>query len=142
MSATRPAFFALAALGALALAAAPSAAGEKQHPIAAKVKEGLKDTTKPFTMIVTLKAKEGTREKFEAAFAPAIKATLKEKGCLAYDLNRDTKNPNEYLLYERWQDLPSLEAHLKSQHIATLLGALGDLLDGPPELRVLLPAAN
>jgi quinol monooxygenase YgiN len=87
-----------------------------------------------------LEAKEGVGKKFEAAFAKAIGPTLKEKGCLEYQLNRDAKAPTKYLLYERWDNLESLEAHLRSKHITALLEELGDLLAGPPDLRVMLPA--
>ncbi len=142
---SRPAARLVAATVVLALATlcfSPVAGQEKPNPIAAQVKASLKDPGKPFTMVVGLRTKEGAGEKVETAFAPAIKATRGEKGCLAYDLNRDTKAPEQYLVYERWQSLAALEAHLKSPHIATLLAALGDLLAAPPEVRVLLPAGE
>jgi len=125
------------------LALAPQVPGQdKAQGIADQVKALVKEPGKPFTMLVTLQAKDGTQARFESAFAKAVKATRKEKGCLAYDLNRDGKTPTQYVLYERWQDFPSLEAHLKTAHIATLLGELGDLLAGPPEVRVLTPASE
>jgi quinol monooxygenase YgiN len=117
-------------------------AGEKANPIVAQVKAGLKDPTRPFTLIVRLQTKEDVGAKFEAAFAKAVAPTRKEKGCLAYQLNRDGKKPANYLLYERWQNLAALEAHLKAPHITALLGEIGDLLDGPPELHVLVPAGE
>lgn len=132
-----------AALLVLSVLFVPGATGqEKQNPIAAQVKASLKDPTKPFTMIVSLEIKEGMADKFEAAMAKAIKPTRKEKGCVTYDLSRDTKTPTQYLLYERWQNLSTLEAHLESQHITTLLKELADLLAKPPELRVLVPAGE
>jgi quinol monooxygenase YgiN len=115
---------------------------EKQNPIVAQVKTSLKDPSKPFAMVVTFRAKEEAGNKLEAAFVKAIKASRREKGCLTYDLNRDTKVPLQYLLYERWQNLAALEAHLQSTHITALLAELGDLLAAPPEVRVLLPASE
>ena len=93
-------------------------------------------------MLVLLKLKEGTGQKFEAAFATAAAATRKEKGCITYELSRSAKAPNRYLAYERWKDLAALEAHLKAKHITTLLAEIGDLLDGPPEVQVFLPAGR
>ena len=144
MRLTRPA---AAVLGVVLLAMAGVlgghiAAQEKANPIAAQVKASLKDPAKPFTMLVLLTLKEGNDEKFEAAFAKALKATRREKGCLAYDLNRDTKAPLRYVVYERWQNLAALEAHLKTEHITTLLAAIGEMLAGPPEVHVLRPAAE
>jgi quinol monooxygenase YgiN len=123
-------------------AAAPAAAQDMEHPIAAEVKKQVKDTSKPFTMMVYLKVKEGAGPKFETAFAKAIKGTRKEKGNKAYDLNRSAKDPAEYIVYERWQNLAALEAHLKTPHITTLLEEVGDLLDGMPEVRVFVPAGE
>lgn len=86
-----------------------------------------------------MKLKEGTADQFEKAFAPAIRATLKEKGCAAYQLNRNPRSPLNYMVYERWSDLPALEAHLRSAHITTLLEQVGDLLADAPVVQVLEP---
>jgi quinol monooxygenase YgiN len=107
-----------------------------------KVKESLKDPAKPFTMAVLLQAKSGQETQFEAAFVKAIQATRKEKGCITYDLNRDLQKPGHYVLYERWQNLPALNAHLHTPHITTLLKDLADLLDGQPDVHVMVPAAE
>lgn len=120
----------------------PAAAQDKPHPIVAAVKAGLKDTSKPFTMLVHVQVKEGNGAKFEEAFTKAIAPTRKEKGCLRYDLSRDLKKPGHYLVYERWQDVDALDAHLKTKHITTLLGEIGELLAGPPEAEVLLPVGE
>ena len=121
---------------------APRAIAQDRHPIAAQVAATVKDPAKPFALAISLKVKDGSADKFEAAFAKALKETRKEKGCVSYDLNRDPKEAGRYLIYERWKDLPALEAHLASAHIKTLLESLGDVLDGAPEAKVLVPAAE
>jgi quinol monooxygenase YgiN len=131
-------------IGLLAvLGNANRAAGEdKENPIIASVKSRLKNPDKPFTLIVCVQVKEGAGKRLEAAFAKAIAATRKEKGNLAYDLNRDTRNPSRYLVHERWKDLAALEAHLKSPHIKALLEELPKVTEGAPESQVLLPAGE
>lgn len=114
----------------------------QEHPIAAQVKAKLKDPSKPFTMVVLVKLKDGSTEKFEAAFAKATKETRKEKGSLAYDLNRDADDATRYMVYERWKSLAALEAHLKTPHITALLGEIGELMANPPEVRVLTPVGE
>ena len=37
--------------------------------------------------------------------AKAAKATRAEKGCIAYDLNRDTEDTARYVVYERWKNV-------------------------------------
>ncbi len=108
----------------------------------ASVKSRLKNPDKPFTLIVRVQVKEGADKQFEAAFTKAIPASRKEKGNLAYDLNRDTQDPSRYLVYERWKDLAALEAHLKTPHLKALLAELPKLTEGAPESQVLLPAGE
>jgi quinol monooxygenase YgiN len=126
----------------LALVQARAADDKKEDPILANVKTRVKDPKKQFTLVIRLKVKEGSAEKFEAAFAKASRETHKEKGCIAYDLNRDTEDAARYVVYERWKNLAALEEHLKSDYIKALLAALPELLDGAPEPSVLLPAAE
>jgi quinol monooxygenase YgiN len=120
----------------------PLLAQEKENPIAEKVKAELQDRERPFTMIVIVKVKEGAGEKFETAFAKAIAGTRKEKGNIRYELNRAAKQDTRYLVYERWRNFAALDAHLKTPHITTLLTEIGDLLEAPPEVHVLIPASE
>jgi quinol monooxygenase YgiN len=115
---------------------------DKENPVITAVKSRLKNPDKPFTLIVRVQVKEGAGKQFEAAFAKAITATRKEKGNLAYELNRDTQDPSRYLVYERWKDLAALEAHLKTPHILALFEELPKVTDGAPESQVLLPAGE
>jgi quinol monooxygenase YgiN len=119
---------------------APLAAQEKEHPVVAAVKANIKDANKPFTILVHITVKEGAASKFETAFAKAIAETRKEKGNLAYDLNRSTKNSSEFIVYERWQNVAALQAHLQTPHIQILFATTGDLRAGPPQVEVLVPA--
>ena len=114
----------------------------QENPSEQAVKAALKDPSKPFTIMVHVKVKDGAGAKFEAAFAKAIVGTRKEKGNKTYDLNRSTESPNEYIVYERWQNFAALQAHMKTPHFATLLSEVGELLDGAPELKVFLPASE
>jgi len=132
---------AVMALNAL-LSGTSAFAGDKEDPVVAFAKSRLKDTAKPFTLVVVVNVKEGSAERFETAFAKALKATRKEKGCITYDLNHDSQNTNRFVVYERWKSLAALERHMKTDHIKALLEVLPDLTTGAPELRILLPAAE
>ena len=132
----------VALLAVVAIPAGSAPAQQQENPIAARVKAAVKDPAKPFTLVIRLKVKEGAGAKLEAAFGKAAKATRKEKGNRAYDLNRDPQMPTQYLVYERWQDLPALEAHLKASYIMALLAELGELTAGPPEVSILVPTSD
>src|SRR5947199_5858070 len=129
-------------LAVLLLLPATAAAEEKENPILTFVKSKVKDPDKPFTLLITLKVKEGEEKKLEEVFAKAVKATRKEKGCITYDLSHDTGDASRYLVYERWTSVEALKAHLETAHIKALLAALPELLVGAPEPRVLTPAAE
>ena len=129
-------------LAVLLLLPAAAAAQEKENPILTFVKSKVKDPDKPFTLIIALKVKEGEDKKLEEAFAKAVKATRKEKGCITYDLSRDTGDASRYLVYERWKSVDALKMHLETEHIKALLAALPELLRGAPEPQVLTPAAE
>jgi quinol monooxygenase YgiN len=115
---------------------------DKEHPVITAVKSRLKNPDKPFTLIVRVKVKEGAGKQFEESFAKAIVATRKEKGNLAYDLNRDTQDPSRYLIYERWKDLAALDAHLKTPYLKELLAELPKVAEGAPDSQILLPAGE
>lgn len=105
------------------------------HPIIAAVKAQVKDVTKPFNMSVHVTIKPGSSAPFEAAFTECIKATRKENGCIAYDLNRSNEEPNKYINYERWASVAALETHLNAQHTVKLLAAIAPYLDGSPVIK-------
>jgi quinol monooxygenase YgiN len=132
----------LAWLLAVLLLPATAAAEEKENPILTFVKSKVKDPDKPFTLMVLVRVKEGEGKQLEEVFAKAVKATRKEKGCITYDLNRDTEDMTRYVVYERWKSVDALKAHLETEHIKSLLAALHDLLSGQPEPRVLTPTGE
>ena len=117
----------------------PLAAQEKENPIEKEVKASLKDLKKPFVLLLTLKIKEGTAEKFEAAFGKARTATRKEKGNKAYSLVRSTKTKNEYVVYERWENFAALQTHMKTPHLIALLAEVGEMFEGHPDVKVFTP---
>ena len=110
---------------------------EQEHPALTRVKASVKDPTRPFVMVITFKVKEGAGPKFEAAFGKAIKETRKEQGNRAYDLSRSTKDPSEYVLYERWDNVDALAAHLKTPHIKQLGVDRQGTTEGNPDVKVM-----
>ena len=122
--------------------AAPGQEKDKPNPIETEVKANLKDLSKPFTMIVTVRIKEGSAAQFEAAFAKGRAGTRKEKGNITYEMSRSTKTPAEYIVYERWTNFAALQAHLKAPHLTAMLAEVGDLLEGAPQVKVYIPAGE
>lgn len=125
----------LAAL--VALNASTTKAADEENAVIKLVKSKVKDPTRTFALLVTFKVKPGNEKKFEAAFAPCLKATRKEAGCVAYHLNRDPDHPEVYIMYESFKGIAGLDAHMKQKHTQTLLGTVVPMCEGDPHIKVL-----
>ena len=134
---------ALLFLVALALSPAHSTAAQDQpNPLVTLIRAQVSDPAQPFSLLVKVTVKEGRNAEFEKAFAKAIKGTRAEQGVLTYDLSRDPKNPQAYIVYERWKSVAAIESHLKSEHIQALVKSLPDLTAAEPVFQVLIPAGE
>lgn len=126
----------LALAVALLVAVLPAVAQDPPGTALFKMVKDKIGADKPFVLLVTAKVKDGTADKFEAAATAVAAATLKEKGCRAYEFFRSTEDSNTFYLIEKWDNLPALEAHFKADHLTKFLGQLGELLDGQPKFVV------
>lgn len=121
------------------VAAAADAPGDGLYRL---IQSQLKDPAKPFTLLIHVKAKEGMAAQFEAAFSEAMKGSRKDKGCLAYDLNRVPDSPTDYVIYERWASLEAVKSHLEKAHVVKLLNRLPEVTEGAPKFEMLTPAGE
>ncbi len=61
---------------------------------------------------------------FEAVVAAAkelVAASLKDKGCVAYDLFQSSTRADVLMICETWSDAETLSAHEASSHFTTLV---------------------
>ena len=56
-----------------------------------------------------------------------------QAGCVTFELFRSTEQPNQFLLYEEWQDKASFEAYKSSEPFQAIGKALPPMLAGKPE---------
>ena len=71
------------------------------------------------TITATIVAKAEKRELVKQALLDLIPPTLKEEGCLNYDLHQDNENPNRFFFYENWVSRALWLNHNASAHIAS-----------------------
>lgn len=74
--------------------------------------------TKILTIVARVEAQEGKVEFVKAELLKLIEPTLKEKGCIQYDLHQDNENSNVFFFYEQWESEALLQDHLNTSHIA------------------------
>jgi quinol monooxygenase YgiN len=53
-----------------------------------------------------------------------VKETLKEKGCISYELFQELDNSNNLTLIEDWEDIEALQRHTQTPHFITLVEKL------------------
>lgn len=70
------------------------------------------------------------RAEAEAAVAAFVPKTLAEAGCVDYRFSWDLLDPNRMNGVEQWEDQPSIDAHMASDHMAEFMGAIGPCLGG------------
>jgi len=73
----------------------------------------------------TISIDPAKRAVLEAAFDKMRAATLKEPGCLAYQIYLDRTDPGTVLLFEKWESEEALSGHFTSPHMAEFGKALG-----------------
>jgi quinol monooxygenase YgiN len=73
-------------------------------------------------IIAKITAVEGKSEAVKAAILELVEPTLKEAGCIQYDMHQDLNNPHLFYVYERWETQAHLQAHSESEHIMAMRG--------------------
>lgn len=72
-------------------------------------------------------------EKNHAAVVEAAKelvaASLKDNGCIAYDLFQSAIRPDVLMICETWKDAESLSAHEQSAHFTALVPKIQSLAE-------------
>lgn len=89
-------------------------------------------STNQLTITATIIAKPEKRELVKQALLKLIPPTLKEEGCLNYDLHEDHADTNRFFFYENWASKALWLDHNASAHIAahrkTTEGAVVDVI--------------
>lgn len=56
-----------------------------------------------------------------------VEFSLKDKGCIGYDLYASTTEDDRFLIYETWESEDALKAHMESEHFKRLVPRLEEL---------------
>jgi quinol monooxygenase YgiN len=62
--------------------------------------------------------------------------TRTEDGCVSYQITENTETPNQFVIVERWASLKAKYGHFRTPEFGRLMGALGDVIAGPPEVSI------
>ncbi|HEV2574965.1 putative quinol monooxygenase [Methylocella sp. CPCC 101449] len=79
-------------------------------------------------VISTAHLKPGTQAQAVAAAKPCLAETLKEDGCLSYDLHVSVSDPDKVVFVERWESRDHLAAHTRTPHFLAWRAAAADFV--------------
>ena len=88
--------------------------------------------TLPVVAIFT--AKPGFEQKLESLFRSAVDATLREEGCIRYEIHRDLANPRRFVFIEAWRSQADLDRHLAAPHMQPLSEQVPECLESSDAL--------
>lgn len=86
------------------------------------------------TVIAKIISKFERIEETKALLIRLVPLTLKEEGCLQYDLHQGSLDKHIFFLYETWTDTEALERHFQSRHLRELSEAAPILLASPMKI--------
>ena len=74
-----------------------------------------------------IQVEESKREQVLALAKELVAASLKDEGCIAYDIFESSTRRDVMMICETWKDAASLDAHSKSAHFTTLVPQIQNL---------------
>jgi len=69
---------------------------------------------KYLTIMAKFVIKEDAREIVSSELLNLVEPTRKEKGCADYIFYQDLEDPNVLMVYENWESLSDLDAHMNT----------------------------
>ena len=78
-----------------------------------------------------LHALPGKASQVHQAMFEVQEPTRKEPGCLSYGAFRSVRDPSEFYIHSRWEDMSAFERHSELAHTVRFVETVEPLLDHP-----------
>ncbi|MBP7071892.1 MAG: antibiotic biosynthesis monooxygenase [Clostridia bacterium] len=69
--------------------------------------------------------------------AEMVEKTVKEEGCIKYELFQDIKAPEVLVIIEEWESEEALSRHMASEHFTRIVPQLNELREKASEVNIL-----
>ncbi len=90
-------------------------------------------------VVATLMVKPEMRAELIEGAKACIAETLKEPGCIAYDLHESVTDPAKVVFVERWENAEALVPHRQTEHMKTFGRIAKNCFAAPPKIEVITP---
>lgn len=81
-------------------------------------------------------AKEGKLDRILELSKEMVEKTVKEEGCIKYELFQDMKDPKILIIIEEWEDEEALNKHMASEHFRRIIPQLNEMREKPSEMNL------
>jgi quinol monooxygenase YgiN len=85
-------------------------------------------------VIARVRPRRDRRREFVELLEEVQAASRGDDGCLHYGYHVEITDPDAFIAVEEWRDMAALEGHLRTPHVARLVAALPEMLEGAPEI--------
>lgn len=82
-------------------------------------------------------AKAGKLERILELSNEMVENTVKEEGCIKYQLFQDVKDPKVMIIIEEWENEEALDRHKASEHFRRIVPQLNELRGKASEINIL-----
>ena len=82
------------------------------------------------TIIANITVEESRLDEVKEAMLELVEGTLKEEGCVRYELHQDNENPACFTFVEAWETYDLWQDHMNGAASATFKEKAGDALTG------------
>ncbi len=79
---------------------------------------------------------EDKLEEIMGLYKELIEATVKEPGCIKYELYQDINDTRTITMIEEWESLEALAEHEKTEHFVRIFPLLKDLVTDESDFRI------
>lgn len=81
-------------------------------------------------------AKENKIDKILELAKKLVKKTVKEVGCIKYEMYQNTKEPTELIMLEEWDTEEDLNNHMSSEHFKRIVPQMAEYLRKKAEINI------
>lgn len=89
------------------------------------------------SLLHAMHCKKDAEAAFDTELKKLVTASVKEAGCLAYELYQYKDEPTRYVIEEEWSDENTLSRHMETPHYKYFVHISPALLVNPAEVKIL-----
>jgi quinol monooxygenase YgiN len=89
------------------------------------------------SLLSTMYCKKDAEGAFDTELKKLVDASVKEQGCLSYELYQYKDEPTRYVIEEEWTDEDTLAAHMETPHYKYFVHIAPALLEEPADVKIL-----